>query len=95
MLPTARAMAGQKKTGARPIATHARAERQHRPAHRRAASRARARPPPMRGAPRKTTPQTLTKHASASAPVTPSNTAAGIAAHADAPREIVASNKPR
>ena len=38
----------------------------------------------LRGAPRNTTPQALTKHASANAPVAASNTAAGIAAQATA-----------
>src|SRR5213079_1835416 len=39
----------------------------------------------VRGRPRKTTPQALTKHASAIAPVIPSTIAAGTAAHAAGP----------
>ncbi len=62
-------------------------QRDHRAAHRRARIRVHAPPPRERGAPRNTTPHTLVKHASASAPVTPRRIAAGIAAHADGPRD--------
>src|SRR6185503_1399460 len=91
---TARNTAGQNTTGARPIATHAAPIVSIAPRIGGPHSCAWA-ATLERGAPKKTTPQTFTKHASASATVTPRRIAAGMAAQAEGPRAIVASNKPR
>src|ERR1035437_5868671 len=79
---TARNTAGQKTTGARPIATHAAPSTSIAPRIAGPLSCACA-AAWERGAPKNTTPQTFTKHASASAPVTPRRIDAGLRPRAE------------